>query len=299
MKKLLSFIFIIFLSCTPLNRTNPTDPNGQNYIGWHYIGEIGEFKNLVDFTIVGSTIYAVDSVEQSIKLYNIDGSSIFNIVNPGSGTPVFIYPTGITENNMILYIIDHQDGMELDTFDIPSLFTANPVVSSYNLQNNGDKITDLNNELYVAQMSPPQIDVYGLTGGTPVRSFSINIDICDTNCLLKISDIIANTATNEILIADSDLDRIAIYNTSGNWIRNINIGKDIKGIAIKGNRLYIPTKDGILRINYNTGQLIDIIANYGEGNGRITKPGIIRLYGNNYILVENTTSIKYFQIDSL
>jgi hypothetical protein len=63
--------------------------------------------------------------------------------------------------------------------------------------------------------------------------------------------------------------------------------------------LYVPTVDGILRINYDTGEVTDIIANYGEGNGRITNPGMIELYGNNYILVEDTTGIKYFQIDSL
>ncbi len=298
MKKFLSLIFVLFLACVPLNRTNPTDPNGENYIGWHYIGEIGEFKNLVDFTISGSIIYAVDSVEESVKLYNIDGSSVFNIVNSPNPPPVFVYPTGVTENNGILYVIDHQDGAELDTFDILSLFTSNPVVASYDLQNNGDKITDLNNELYVAHMSPPQISVYALTGGNALRSFNINIGIC-ADCLSKISDIIANKITNEIIIADSDLDRIIIYDTSGSFIRKIETGKDIKGIAIKGNRLYVPTQDGILIINYDTGNLIDTIANYGEGNGRITKPGIIRLYGNNYIFVENTTSIKCFQIDSL
>ncbi len=298
MKKILYLFFVLLFACTPLHKTNPTDPSGDNYIGWHYIGEIGEFKNLSDFTIAGSTIYAIDSVENSLHLYNVDGSLLFKIVNPSTPPYIFDYPTGVTENNAILYVIDHQDTLELDTFNIPSLFTSSPVITSYDLQNNGDKITELNDKLYVATMSPPQVYVYGLTGGNSELEFNITIGICDT-CLSKISDIIANTTTNEILIADSDLDRVVIYNTSGNFIRKIDTGKDIKGIAIKGNRLYIPTQDGILRINYNTGELIDIIANYGEGNGRITKPGIIRLYGNNYILVENTTSIKYFQINSL
>jgi len=298
MKKFLSLVFILLFACTPLHRTNPTDPAGDNYCGWHYIGEIGEFKNLTDFTIAGSIIYAVDGVENSLHLYNIDGSFLFKIVNPAVPPNIFEYPTGVVENNAMLYVIDHQDTLELDTFNIPSLFTSSPVVASYDLQYNGDKITELNGKLYVASMSPPKVYVYGLTGGTIEMEFSITTGICDT-CVLKISDIIANTATQEILIADSDLDRVVIYNTAGDFVRNISIGKDIKGIAIKGNRLYIPTQDGILRINYNTGQLIDVIANYGQGNGRITKPGIIRLYGNNYILVDNTVSIKYFQIDSL
>lgn len=298
MKKLIYLLFIVFIACTPLDKTNPTDPGGKNYIGWHYIGEIGEFKNLTDFTIANSIIYAVDSVEQSVHLYNIDGSFLFKIVNNPTPPAIFVYPTGITTNNEKLYVIDHQEGAELDTFDIASLFTPSPIVASYDLQNNGDKITVLNNELYVSTMSPPTVDVYELTGGTSKRSFTIKIGT-EYDCLLKISDIIANNTTGEILIADSDLDRIAIYNTSGNFIRKIDIGKDIKGIAIKGNRLYVPTKDGILRIDYNTGQIIDTVANYGEGNGRVTKPDIIRLYGNNYILVGNTTSIKYFQINSL
>lgn len=300
MKKFLPVIFILFLACTPLNRTNPTDPNGDDYIGWHYIGEIGEFKNLTDFIIANSTIYAVDSVEESVHLYNIDGSFLLKIVNPMTPPYVFVYPTGVTENKEMLYVIDHQNGAELDTFDIPSLFTSSPVVASYDLEYNGDKITVLNDKLYVATMSPPEVNVYGLTGGTSELTFNITVGICD-DCLSKISDIIANdNIPGEILIADSDLDRISVYNAStGNFIKKIDIGRDIKGIAIKSNRLYVPTQDGILRINYDTGQIIDIIANYGDGNGRITEPGIIRLYGNNYILVENTTRIKYFQIDSL
>jgi hypothetical protein len=297
MKKLIYLLFVVFIACTPLDKKNPTDPSGDNYIGWHYIGEIGEFKNLTDFTIANSIIYAVDSVEESVHLYNIDGSFLFKIVNNPTPPPVFVYPTGVITNNGILYVIDHQTGADLDTFDIASLFTSSPVVASYDLQNNGDKITALNNELYVATMSPPAVDVYDLTG-TLLYSFSIADGICNT-CLSKISDIISNNATGEILIADSDLDRIAIYGNSGSFLRKIDIKKDIKGIAIKGNRLYVPTKDGILRIDYNTGQINDIIANYGEGNGRVTSPDIIRLYGNNYILVGNTTSIKYFQIDSL
>lgn len=298
MKKYLPLIFILFFACVPLNRTNPTDPNGDNYIGWHYIGEIGEFKNLTDFTIANSMIFTVDSVEESVHLYNIDGSFLFKIINPVNPPPVFVYPTGVIENNGILYVVDHQVGYELDTFDIPSLFTPSPVANSYPLNNNSDRITCMNDKLYVATMSPPEVNVFGLTGGTSESKFNINMGICD-DCLSKISDIIANNVTGEILIADSDLDKIVVYNTSGDWVRKINIGRDIKGIAIKGNRLYVPTPDGILRINYDTGQIIDVIANYGEGNGRIIKPGIIRLYGNNYILVENTTNIKYFHIDSL
>ncbi|MBP7791498.1 MAG: hypothetical protein KA120_00345 [Candidatus Goldbacteria bacterium] len=297
MKKVISLIFVLFLACTPLDKKNPTDPGGSNYIGWHYIGTIGEFKNLADFTVVNSVIYGVDSVEESVHLYNIDGSLLFKILNLPS-TPVFVYPTGITENNGMLYVIDHQDGAELDVFDIASLFTPDIIETSYPLQNNGDRITSLNDKLYVATMSPPGVNVYGLTVGTPELTFSITLGICD-NCVSKISDITANNATGEIILVDSDLDRIIVYNTSGNFVRKIDVGKDIKGIAIKGNRLYVPTADGILRINYDTGEVIDIIANYGEGNGRITKPGMIKLYGNNYILVEDTTGIKYFQIDSL
>jgi hypothetical protein len=82
---------------------------------------------------------------------------------------------------------------------------------------------------------------------------------------------------------------------------NIDIGADISSVALWGDTLYVPTTDGIRRYNYNTRALIDTIANYGEGNGRVMKPGQIELYpnpvdGKYYIYVGAGAFIKVFQI---
>jgi hypothetical protein len=304
MKKnlLLAAVIIIFAGCSSMDRKNPTDPQAANYGGWTYLGEIGSFTGLSDFTVTSNpedSILAVDKTGQKAAKYLTDGTNQWVISQ--SDLPAMNMPGGICELGGYCYIIENQD--------IEAFFITTGATSWWsNATITGDKILSHSGALYVATSDPPGVksytsDVYGNTySSTGTWIINKGEASCNT-CMSYISDMAVNPVSNEIMLVDRDLKRISIFTDAGAHVKNIYIGSDISGVAGYGNTLYVPSTDGIRRINYSTGALIDTIANYGEGNGRVMKPGPIELYKDPadnkcYIFVGADTFIKVFEIGS-
>lgn len=281
MKKILLIMAVfMFAGCRQMNRDNPTDQLGTKYGGWTYAGEIGSFGYLTDFMIATDPadakdyIFAVDGSKEEVDKYFVDGTPVGIIPNPA--TPVFFNPSGICEMNGYCYIIDTVsiDAVQIDNINYrwsDTSITGNKILSCSNMLS-----------LYVVTSDPPGVAVYtsDVIGTTysAVASWAISVGdtTCDT-CMSYISDITV-TATNEIMLVDSVLKRISIFTDAGVWVKNIDIGSDISSVAIWGDTLFVPTTDGIRKYSYSTRALIETIANYGEGNGRVTAPGPIELY---------------------
>lgn len=309
MKKLILLIAVLALAgCKPMDRKNPTDPLGTNYGGLTYLGEIGSFTTLSDFTLAVDPsdskdyIFAIDSSKEEVHKYSVNGTAMGIIPNPA--TPVFFNPTGVAEVLGYCYIMDT---VSIDAFRINNLNDAWTDTAV-----NGDKILSYGNRLYAAVSDPPGIFPYlpdgpgqTLTAVTPWVITKGNTSC--TNCVSYISGMEANSNTNEIMLVDSGNKRISSFSTAGVWSKNIDVGSDIIGAAYwpASNTLYVPTANGIKRYNYTTLALIDTIADYGEGNGKIMRPGPIELYqspapeNKYYIFVGAGTFIKVFEINGL
>jgi hypothetical protein len=308
MKKLFILLFCVMLGgCTPVVRNNPTDPASSNYGGWTYIGEIGNFTKLTDFAIVYGTgqdyIFCLDAGEESMSRYLIDGTydhmTLYNPTPPAA--PFFIQPSGICVLGDYLYTVDGNIAT-INAFYISNLnnFYSRDIAAKGNRITSYNVVNPPHNNLYVAVSSTPAVYEYSsdTTGQTYTLQNSWTSSLSVT--VSAISDIeIHSGSTTDVMIADPVNKIIAFYDLSGNFERTINIGTDIIGIAAYNDNIYVPTSNGILKIDYNSGAVLATIADYGNGNGRIIKPAIIRLYGTSYILVNNDTSIKYFQTNGL
>jgi len=308
-KIVLIAVVLLFAGCHSLDRVNPTDPQaGSYYKGMTYLGEIGSFAVLTDFTVAQDPspyIFAVDGSNQQIDQYGLDGTPINIIQNPAPPLPqAFFYPTGICEMGGYCYVIDTVNTVAFNI--VTSAGWQDPTVK-------GNKILAFNNTLYAVVSDPPGVAPYTpyvtpppyYTAGAPW--IITKGDTTCASCMSYISDITVNTNTSEILLVDSVLKRISIFTPAGTWVRNINVGTDILGAAVweLSDTLYVPTTDGIRKYNYTSGSYIGTIANYGEGNGRVMNPGKIVLYqspapdNKYYIFVGTGTFIKVFQISGL
>jgi hypothetical protein len=196
------------------------------------------------------------------------------------------------------YIIDN---ISIDAYQIDNLTAWSDTGVT------GDKILAYGSMLYVAKSDPPAVSRFTESSHvySPAGTWSITKgDTTCAYCMSYISGMAAGTA-GEILLADLVLKRISVFNAStGAWIRNIDVGYAPAGMVLYNNStLYVPCAAGILRINYTTGAVIDTIANYGEGNGKVAKPGPIALYtnpsdGKKYIFAGSDTFIKVFETNN-
>ena len=116
---------------------------------------------------------------------------------------------------------------------------------------------------------------------------------------MEISDIEYYAAGNSILVADSNLNCITVYSLTGALPGNYNsawsfaTGVDILGIAADSGVIYVPTDDGIRRYNFSDGSYIDTVANFGDGNGKVTKPGLMEVSGSSWFVGYND-GVKHF-----
>lgn len=272
---LIVIIAVIFSGCMALNKTNPTDPSGTNYIGMHYLGVIGEFSKLDDFEVNGTIIWCVDSQNKKIYKYDIGGNLDYTLSDPR-----LVAPTGICSDGTSLYVTDNKI-IKYNASYVSNV--AEVQLPDYSSTYNFIKCAASNSYLYAAT-------------GTTVIAFDIAANSITTHSIdgfLSISDIKYNSNTNEVAIADSGTNTIKIYSSSLVYQRSIVFTEAIKGFGIKGNYLYVPTATGIHQYYYDTGVIIKTFADFGEGAGKITAPGSCDIYGD-YVLVGVGNTIKYF-----
>lgn len=309
MKKFFILLFCFMLAgCTPVERNNPTDPKSPNYDGWTFLGEVGNFTQLSDFVIVYNTppvsdyIYCLDTGNKSLSRYLVDGTydNILITNLPPPATPIFYQPSSICLLNGYLYTVDSAEPV-INAFYLTSLsgYTANIAAPGNRIASCN---TSLHTSLYVAVSSTPA--VYEYTSDTTGQTYTLqNQWTTLSGTVTTISDIEihsnTSTAVTDVMIVDPVMKKLDFFDLSGNFEKSINVGTDIIGAASYNDNIYVPTSNGIMIIDYNGVNKTRMIANYGDGNGKIIKPAIIKLYGTQYIFVNNDTSIKYFQTSGL
>lgn len=285
MKKILIiFAFIIiYTSCKQLDRINPTDPKSPNYIGITYKGAFGSFANLTDIAVKDNFIFCIDSVNEDCSKYRSDGTLDFG----WSGS--FTNPTGICADENYIYILNKTQTNIVLVFDATD--TSVLKLENQFLVNQGYKIAVSGSYFYIASSFTANVYKYDKTTGNLSADFSISTGNC-VSCLEQISAIEIHSS-GAILVADPVLKKIVAFDTSGNFIKAINLDIEIFGFAVKQNNLIIPTTSGVYEISYESGEKIKVWGNYGEGNGKITQPSLIDYMGDK-IFIGNSSQIKIF-----
>lgn len=294
-KTILSFFIVSALvySCSPLERTNPTDPQSPSYEGYHFIREMGSFSSLSDFCITESNLYAVDISDKRIYKYNFDGINEYYLEDP---YPPLSIPSGIAPAGSGIYVIDSDSsspGLTWLDKDNPGSYTE------IDIQDVGNKITYDGQDLYIAKSEPPAVYKYyeatiaaAPEPVTPFASWPLTKS-AETGGVMYISDIEYMPDYDMILIADSGADRISVFTTDGDFEKHIIPGGEVMGIAARGGTIYAPNETGIHFINFSDGKIYKTIGDYGEGSGRITEPGLTEVSGDNIFYSAGKT-IKYF-----
>lgn len=276
----------IFCGCTALNRVNPTDPQATNYCGMHYLGSIGEFTKLEDFTVAGDKIWSVDSVTNRIYRFSINGYT--DADRDFSYNDSFIAaPTGICSDNTFLYMVDRDMIISNIKRYAPEYLSNTPtqqfIASSLVFTKCAASLT------YVFAATATDIYRYENTTNAP-QTFT-------WAGFTSISDIKYNAATNELVVADSGTNSINVYGLDepviDSQIRHFDFTEKIIGFGIKDNFIYVPTATGIHQYLFDSGAAVKTFANYGEGLGRVTKAGPCGVY-ENYVYVGDRTEIKSF-----
>ncbi|MBN2754690.1 MAG: hypothetical protein JXR81_07470 [Candidatus Goldbacteria bacterium] len=288
MKKITVIIIVVLflISCKDMKRVNPTDPEASNYIGMHYTGSIGNLSEVTDFDAYGNDIFIVDETTALLYCFDKNGDEKWE-----TEPDVFKAPKSVSLSNSYIYV--------LDAWDVPygntlTVISTSGILSDFavNLTANAHKVIVDDSFIYIAYDS--FIEKYDGIVLNKLNSTNIIIGSAGTadGQFMEISDMCFYD--NQIVVADSELDRISFLNLNGGFLRKIEPGADIKGIDVKDGILYVPCEAGIIEYSCSNGNKLKTWADYGEGNGKVIKPSLIDV-NNTFVYVENVSSIKVFE----
>ncbi len=285
---ILGALVFIIAGCSELKRSNPTDPAAGNYVGLHYVGELGQFVNLTDMEIAQSSgqayIFGTDDAQKITVKYDLNGTYIKYWETQD-------LPKGICADSASnIYIVDVANYIEIYTADGVTLGQFHFATGT-----GGGKIACDADYLYATTASPPKIYKYVLNtvatpNPTPVASWGVE-GICD-GCYSVISAVETDMAGN-LIIADSGLNRITITDSAGNFIKKIELVDALQGLSVSGGSIYVPGINGIKQYDYN-GTLLKTYADYGEGKGKVTAVAPMVIY-DKQIFIGDVVSIKVFK----
>lgn len=278
MKKAAVMLLAVCLlgGCVPLDRVNPTDPKASNFYGFEFTGNASEttLSAIGDFAYDGSALYIVDPV--SDRAHKIGGGEVYN----WSGG--FTAPTGICYDGNYLYITDSH-AYNLKIFN-PSASAVTTTVKFVTVAQQAGKIACDANYLYIASTTPaaPVIRrylksaVFAAANGAVVAA-DLNYD---TAGIIELSDIEVHQS-GAVAAADRGLRKIIKYNSSGTQAGSIQMNFIFSGFGLSGNLVYMPYSGGIAEADYTTGNVMNVFAYYGEGEGKIEAHGPAEAYGLN------------------
>ncbi|MCE5301310.1 MAG: hypothetical protein LLG37_10635 [Spirochaetia bacterium] len=300
MKKIICLLTVIAamaaVSCTPLDRTNPTDPAADNYAGMHYMGTIGDFTQLNDFGFENGTMWAVGIINtpsgtsDAIATYFSDGSLNYFFTSTAISAP-----TGIASDGTYLYVLctdpytSAYNPTDIKKFS-PSYVSDTAMTQPPNYAGEYRykcAVNAANNYLYLSGADTVMIfdtaanstvAVFG-SGGTADGQFSAisDIEVCPDG---------------NVLVADPGLNRISIFSPTGTYMSKIDIPFTFSGVGIEDNSIYIPSSDGIHKIRYDTGESL-LFADYGDGNGKVMQAGPCEAHGGR-VYAGTASAIKVF-----
>ena len=287
MKKFIlpAFLLLLIAGCTALNRVNPTDPKSGNYEGLHYTGSVGNFVSLSAISAQNpDIIWCTDSAASKVYKYHENGNLDYTLFG-GSLTA----PSGICATSSYFYVVDKDTIYNnLKEFypvnvTIPTL-TQPPLYASIALNKCATDGTNIyltdNNNVYVFNIA-----ANAMSGVTWAVSASPSV---------MISDIKTDQAGN-VIIADSSTNDIMVYTIGGVFRTAFQYSFNIIGFAISGNYIYIPSSGGLHKINYPSLTEAQLLANYGQGSGKVDQPGPCDALADGTILVGTANTIKIFQ----
>jgi hypothetical protein len=287
MKKIIIALaaLVLLAGCTALNRVNPTDPKSGNYEGLHYTGSIGNFINLSDISAQDpDIIWCTDSTANKVYKYHENGDLDYMLYG-GNITA----PSGICADPNYFYLVDKDTVYHnLKRFDpvwvTNTAVTQPPLFASLVL----NKCAVYGMSLYLTDNNT----VYVFDTATTVNAMTgVTWQILWPNA--NISDIKVDR-TGDVVIADSYTNDILVYSSAGSFISGFQYSFNIIGFAILGSYIYIPSNGGIHKINYPSLTEAQLLANYGQGNGKVDAPGPCDALSDGSILVGTANSIKIF-----
>lgn len=284
---------VIFLAvcllggCVPLDRVNPTDPKASNFYGFEFTGNASEstLSAIGDFAYDGSALYIVDPV--SDRAHKIGGGEVY------SWSGGFTAPTGICYDGTYLFITDSHT-YNLKIFN-PSVSTVTTPVNFVTIAQQAGKIACDANYLYIASTTPasPVIRRYlksavlsAANGATVADDLNY-----DTTGIIEISDIEVHQS-GTVVAADRGSRKLIKYNSSGAQSGSLQMNFIFSGFGLLGNLVYMPYSGGIAEADYTNGNVLNVFAYYGEGEGKIEAHAPAEAYGASIAAVkQNKISI--------
>ena len=291
-----AFVLLFIAGCSALNRVNPTDPKSGNYEGLHYTGSVGNFTSLSDIKAQApDIIWCTDSVANMVYKYHENGNLDFTLFNRTAPYPTptpipeFQAPSGICAVAPYFYVVDknitYNNLKRFDpTYVTSTTVTQPPLYASIAL----NKCAAFGQYIYLTDSK----NVYQFDT-TPTANAMTGVTWA-VSASATISDI-KTDQTGDVVIADSSTNDIMVYTQSGAFVSAFQYFFNIIGFAISGNYIYIPSNGGLHKINYPSLTEAQLMANYGQGSGKVDQPGPCDALPDGTILVGTANTIKMFQ----
>ncbi|MFW6211018.1 MAG: hypothetical protein ACOC4H_02745 [bacterium] len=287
MKKILIPMLIILsvnTACSELSRSNPTDPQSDNYIGITYKYSIGDFTGLADFTMDETGhIFAIDAVSEVLYKYMNDGTLIW------STSSLYSSPTGICTDNSYVYMVKSGNSVLAISTAIDENTTD---WFSFTLEKSGGKNIQTNGSgrIFVSNPQENIIEYYTINGssGSYSGKFGPVLGPAELSGLVWIrysgGKIFAGEESGDITVIDA---------ATGSYIKKIDTEMEINFFTVKNDAIIIPSAGGVSEFSYTSGSKLRTWGDFGNGSGRINAPGPAEKFNNDiYIGTEGT--IKKF-----
>jgi len=258
------------VSCTELNRDNPYDPTGSDYIGITYKGEI---NYPVETSLRGMahsmgssyfTAYKQGTGDCILKM--TEGGAFIFLGGQGTGTGNFTGISGLcADADGNVYITDSQNIIQvLSPFDSFTSFSAPEITETDRLY-----IEEFNGYLYITSHLDSAVYRY-TTGGAYVDSRQVTFTAFGDFRPGRIF------RSNQYLFIVNDINRDEVIKMGGNLVTagEIDFGWKVIDGTTQGEQMQVLSESAVFKVDNN----LDITlkwGDFGDGPGRVLNGKLI------------------------
>lgn len=181
----------------------------------------------MDVSKIGEYVYVTDTNHKQVQVFDSSGTPIFQFGKEGDGEGEFNFPYGISgDEKGNVYVADLYNG-KISIFSKKGKFikyfeekdSSNPAITSPG----GLRIFD--EKLYVTDIESQKVIVFNLDGEKLMEISTVS----SKDDLLNAPNAVTIDRDDNIYVADSGNQRVAVYDKEGKFLRILNGNKDSYG----------------------------------------------------------------------
>jgi len=304
----------VYVADTSNNRIQKFDSNGNYITQWGSFGSgDGEFIGPRGIAVDGSgNVYVTDSSNNRIQKFDSNGMFLNKWGIPGTGDGEFDWPVGIAvDSGDNVYVADYLN-YRIQMFD-----SGGNYITQWGSHGGGDGqfrfpngvAVDNSGYIYVADTLRHDVQKFGPCEVTPtVTPTTTAISTATPTYTITLTSTITPTATLtltpaatecvEVYVSDTLNNRIQVFDSEGNYLRQWNVAGQPLGITVSGDGevFVVDTPNNRVQVFDECGLYLRQWGLEGSGNGEFAWPRdiVISNNGNAYITDYGNNRVQVF-----